>query len=71
MLEYGSKMMEDSEIDGAPLSESGDVEDLDGVPLDGATLLKGALKHKGPVIKGVISDDIDGVPCKRAIMSNV
>lgn len=62
MLEYGSKMMEDSEIDGAPLSESGDVEDLDGVPLDGATLLKGALKHKGPVIKGVINDDIDGVP---------
>ena len=54
----------DEDIDGALLSDvDGDgTEDLDGVPLDGATLLKGAMKH------GVTSqatsnyDDIDGVP---------
>ncbi len=59
--EYRSKMMDD-EIDGAPLSESGDIEDLDGVPLDGAALLKGALKHKIPAAKLMVNDDIDGVP---------
>lgn len=64
VLEYASKIPEDSELDGAPLSESGDIEDLDGVPLDGAALLKGALKHKLPAMKSaVINDDIDGVPC--------
>lgn len=60
-------MGEDSEIDGAPLSESGDIEDLDGVPLDGAALLKGALKHKIPVYKSLMNDDIDGVPCKLRV----
>lgn len=34
-----------------------DNEDLDGVPLDGAALLKGALNHQS-------QDDIDGVPSK-------
>ena len=57
-------MPDDSELDGAPLSESGDAEDLDGVPLDGAALLKGALKHKHPIVRNVIHDDIDGVPRK-------
>lgn len=37
-------------------------EDLDGVPLDGAALLKGALKH-GLTPQPVTNyDDIDGVP---------
>lgn len=33
-------------------------EDLDGVPLDGAALLKTAMKHRP------VEDDIDGIPCK-------
>jgi U2-associated protein SR140 len=67
------------EIDGAPLSDNEkEDEDLDGVPLDGAALLKGALMRgipDTPISKGTPSrhgrhaqsdddydDDIDGVP---------
>lgn len=38
------------------VEEAEDNEDLDGVPLDGAALLKGVLNHQ--------TDDIDGVPSK-------
>lgn len=67
--------LEDPELDGAPLSDS---EDLDGVPLDGAALLRSAVKLKSssPIrpfvqktskydadLDGVpMSDDLDGVP---------
>lgn len=67
--------LEDPELDGAPLSDS---EDLDGVPLDGAALLRSAVKLKSssPIrafvhktskydadVDGVpMSDDLDGVP---------
>ncbi|XP_065220157.1 U2 snRNP-associated SURP motif-containing protein isoform X2 [Planococcus citri] len=60
--DYGCKVPDDSELDGAPLSEGNDGEDLDGIPLDGAALLKGALKHKYPMMRSVVHDDIDGVP---------
>ena len=54
----------DEDIDGAPLSdldgEGG--EDLDGVPLDGAALLKGALKLGLTPQPATHYDDIDGVP---------
>ncbi|XP_046746298.1 U2 snRNP-associated SURP motif-containing protein isoform X2 [Diprion similis] len=59
----------DEDIDGAPLSDlEGDPgEDLDGVPLDGAALLKGALKH-GLTPQPVTNyDDIDGVPMDEDI----
>ncbi|GLH10041.1 U2 snRNP-associated SURP motif-containing protein [Gryllus bimaculatus] len=48
----------DVDLDGAPMSEGaeGEREDLDGIPLDGVALLKGAMKHRP------IDDDIDGVP---------
>lgn len=54
----------DEDIDGAPLSDvDGDgTEDLDGVPLDGATLLKGAMKHGLTPQATSNYDDIDGVP---------
>lgn len=39
-----------------------DNEDLDGVPLDGAALLKGALNHQ-------TEDDIDGVPSKLTVIT--
>lgn len=67
--------LEDPELDGAPLSDS---EDLDGVPLDGAALLRSAVKLKSssPIrpfvqktskydadLDGVpMSEDLDGVP---------
>ncbi|XP_034947103.1 U2 snRNP-associated SURP motif-containing protein isoform X1 [Chelonus insularis] len=53
----------DDDIDGAPLSDvDGDAgEDLDGVPLDGAALLKGAMKL-GLTPQPSNYDDIDGVP---------
>ena len=38
----------DDDIDGAPFSDEKDDEDLDGVPLDGAALLKGALMRGLP-----------------------
>lgn len=38
------------------VEEAEDNEDLDGVPLDGAALLKGVLNQQ--------TDDIDGVPSK-------
>ncbi|XP_049858071.1 U2 snRNP-associated SURP motif-containing protein [Schistocerca gregaria] len=48
----------EADIDGQPMSGGeGEVEDLDGVPLDGAALLK-AMKHRPPPIE----EDIDGVP---------
>lgn len=56
-----SKPLDDPEnIDGAPLSDTDnlDNEDLDGIPLDGATLLK----HAYDTPPG--DADIDGVPCK-------
>ncbi|XP_067010744.2 U2 snRNP-associated SURP motif-containing protein isoform X2 [Anabrus simplex] len=64
----------DDDIDGAPLSEGAEmeVEDLDGVPLDGAALLKGALKHR-PIeddIDGIpMDDDIDGQPLDEELLS--
>ncbi|XP_018318241.1 U2 snRNP-associated SURP motif-containing protein isoform X2 [Mycetomoellerius zeteki] len=58
----------DEDIDGAPLSDvDGDgTEDLDGVPLDGAALLKGAMKH-GLTSQTSNYDDIDGVPMDEDI----
>lgn len=63
-LHYGtnSKSLDDSEnIDGAPLSDTDnpDNEDLDGIPLDGAALLKHAYDDTPPG-----NSDIDGIPCK-------
>lgn len=55
-----SKALDDPEnIDGAPLSDNDnpDNEDLDGIPLDGATLLKHAYDDTPPR-----DIDIDGVP---------
>lgn len=54
-------------VDGVPLSDKED-EDLDGVPLDGAALLKGALMRGIPTPEkedhSDYDDDIDGVPRK-------
>lgn len=54
-------------VDGVPLSDKED-EDLDGIPLDGAALLKGALMRGIPTPErdehSDYDDDIDGVPCK-------
>ncbi|PSN54653.1 hypothetical protein C0J52_01081 [Blattella germanica] len=51
----------ESELDGMPMSGGeGEGEDLDGVPLDGAALLKGAMKHTRPLPPP--DDDLDGVP---------
>lgn len=61
-----TKPPDDSEnIDGAPLSDTDnpDNEDLDGIPLDGATLLKHAYGDTPPG-----DADIDGVPCKLFIL---
>lgn len=53
----------ESELDGLPMSGGeGEGEDLDGVPLDGAALLKGAMKHSRPL--PAPDDDLDGVPSK-------
>jgi hypothetical protein len=53
----------ESELDGMPMSGGeGEGEDLDGVPLDGAALLKGAMKHSRPLPPP--DDDLDGVPSK-------
>lgn len=59
----------DEDIDGAPLSDvDGDgTEDLDGVPLDGAALLKGAMKHGLTPQTTSNYDDIDGVPMDEDI----
>ncbi|XP_076667644.1 U2 snRNP-associated SURP motif-containing protein isoform X1 [Andrena cerasifolii] len=59
----------DEDIDGAPLSDvDGDgTEDLDGVPLDGAALLKGAMKHGLTPQTTTNYDDIDGVPMDEDI----
>ncbi|XP_011349105.1 U2 snRNP-associated SURP motif-containing protein isoform X3 [Ooceraea biroi] len=59
----------DEDIDGAPLSDAdGDgTEDLDGVPLDGAALLKGAMKHGLTPQATSNYDDIDGVPMDEDI----
>lgn len=60
----------DEDIDGAPLSDvDGEgAEDLDGVPLDGAALLKGAMKHGLTPQATSNYDDIDGVPSKHAFL---
>lgn len=56
----------ESELDGLPMSGGeGEGEDLDGVPLDGAALLKGAMKHTRPL--PTPDDDLDGVPSKFCI----
>lgn len=57
------------DIDGAPLSDvDGDgTEDLDGVPLDGAALLKGAMKHGLTSQPTSNYDDIDGIPMDEDI----
>ncbi|XP_025152472.1 U2 snRNP-associated SURP motif-containing protein [Harpegnathos saltator] len=59
----------DEDIDGAPLSDvDGDgAEDLDGVPLDGAALLKGAMKHGLTPQTTSNYDDIDGIPMDEDI----
>lgn len=56
----------DEDIDGAPLSDTDAeaAEDLDGVPLDGAALLKGAIKLGLTPQAGSHYDDIDGIPSK-------
>ena len=58
------EMENDEDIDGAPLSDTDAeaAEDLDGVPLDGAALLKGAIKLGLTPQTGSHYDDIDGVP---------
>lgn len=63
----------DEDIDGAPLSDAdGDGgEDLDGVPLDGAALLKGAMKLGLTPQPPASYDDIDGVPSKIRIKKNI
>lgn len=66
-----------SDIDGNPISDDEkDDEDLDGIPLDGAALLKSAMIRGIPGANPVDNrmremmdrdsedDDIDGVPCK-------
>ncbi|KAJ8670800.1 hypothetical protein QAD02_002059 [Eretmocerus hayati] len=59
----------EEDIDGAPLSDvDGDaIEDLDGVPLDGAALLKGAIKLGLTQRTPSSYDDIDGVPMEDDI----
>lgn len=58
----------ESELDGMPMSGGeGEGEDLDGVPLDGAALLKGAMKHSRPLPPP--DDDLDGVPSKLVMDS--
>lgn len=47
--------MSDPDLDGEMMNNEMEPDDLDGVPLDGAALLKGAYKH---------IDDIDGIPSK-------
>lgn len=57
----------EEDIDGAPFGSEDDadaVEDLDGVPLDGAALLKGAMKL-GLTPQAPNYDDIDGVPMQE------
>lgn len=44
-------------------------EDLDGVPLDGAALLKGAMKHGLTPQTTSNYDDIDGVPSKSVFQA--
>ncbi|KAK0098924.1 hypothetical protein PV326_013705 [Microctonus aethiopoides] len=63
------EMDNDEDIDGAPLSDvDGDTgEDLDGVPLDGAALLKGAMKLGLTPQPSSNYDDIDGVPMEDDI----
>ena len=68
--------LDDADIDGAPLSDS---EDLDGVPLDGAALLRSAVKLQSNSPSRSHSskpkqyddddddDDVDGVPSRRKI----
>lgn len=68
-----------SDIDGNPISDDEkDDEDLDGIPLDGAALLKSALIRGIPganptdnrireMERDSEEDDIDGVPCKFTI----
>lgn len=59
-MPYCTKPNDPENIDGAPLSDIDnlDNEDLDGIPLDGAALLK----HAYDTPPG--DADIDGVPCK-------
>ncbi|KAL0272337.1 UNVERIFIED_CONTAM: hypothetical protein PYX00_005352 [Menopon gallinae] len=55
----------DPDIDGAPLEENIEDDDLDGLPLDGAALLKTAiksLKKDEEDIDGIPMDYIDGEP---------
>ena len=61
----------DVDLDGVPLSPGAGAgaavaDDIDGVPLDGAPILKGAMKGLGQYnddLDGVpIDDDLDGVP---------
>ena len=70
----------DEDLDGAPLSDS---EDLDGVPLDGAALLRSAVKLKSDPSPPTVSqppavsrklkmskyvdDDVDGEPSKFSL----
>jgi hypothetical protein len=61
--EEETELRMESELDGMPMSGGeGEGEDLDGVPLDGAALLKGAMKHSRPLPPP--DEDLDGVPSK-------
>lgn len=67
------KLLQEEDIDGAPLSDAdADAnEDLDGVPLDGAALLKGALKLGLTPQPTNNYDDIDGVPSTYLIFHKI
>lgn len=57
---------DEANIDGAPMS-GGELEDLDGIPLDGAALLKGALRNMpGTAVPSRLlpDEDLDGIPSK-------
>lgn len=72
MLPEEPEQENDEDIDGAPLSDvDGDPgEDLDGVPLDGAALLKGAMKHGLAAPPPTNYDDIDGIPSKNTLLTS-
>lgn len=62
----GVVMVDESSGEGQKVSDHED-EDLDGTPLDGAALLKGALMRGIPTPEersDAEDDDIDGIPCE-------
>ncbi|BES91658.1 cwf21 [Nesidiocoris tenuis] len=59
-IESTPEREDEADIDGLPC-EADDPDDLDGVPLDGAALLRGAIIQQQQTSKAP-NDDIDGVP---------